>query len=125
MKGQAPGAGPLTSAILVAHLPELGQRDGKALTALAGLAPWSRDSGQQRGNRAIRGGRGLVRRALYLRAWSVIRHESELRRFNQSLRERGKPDNVAVLAVMRNPLLQLNAVARDYRQLVLPAHCLT
>ena len=107
--GKVPGVGPLTSAILVAHLPELGQ---KALTALAGLAPWSRDSGQQRGNRAIRGGRGLVRRALYLRAWSVIRHESELRRFNQSLRERGKPGNVAVLAVMRKPLLQLNAVAR-------------
>ena len=109
MKGQVPGVGPLTSAIPVAHLPEFGQ---KALTALAGLAPRSRDSGQQRGNRAIRGGRGLVRRALYLCAWSVIRHESELRRFNQSLRERGKPGNVAVLAVMRNPLLQLNAVAR-------------
>ena len=61
MKGQAPGAGPLTSAILVAHLPELGQRDGKALTTLVGLAPRFRDSGQQRGNRAIRGGRGLVR----------------------------------------------------------------
>ena len=58
MKGQVPGAGPLTSAILVAHLRELGQ---KALTPLVGLAPWSRDSGQQRGNRAIRGGRGLVR----------------------------------------------------------------
>ena len=109
MKGQVPGVGPLTSAILVAHLPELGQ---KALTALAGLAPWSRDSGQQRGNRAIRGGRGLVRRALYLCAWSVIRHQSELRRFNQSLRERGKPGYVAVLAVMRKLLLQLNAVAR-------------
>ena len=41
MKGQVPGAGPLTSAIPVAHLPELGQRDGKALTTLVGLAPWS------------------------------------------------------------------------------------
>ena len=90
MKGQVPGVGPLISAILVAHLPELGQRDGKALTTLVGLAPRFRDSGQQRGNRAIRGGRGLVRRALYLCAWSVIRHESELRRFNQSLREAGE-----------------------------------
>ena len=56
MKGQVPAVGPLTSPILVAHLPEFGQRDGKALTTLVGLAPWSRDSGQQRGNRAIRGG---------------------------------------------------------------------
>ena len=41
MKSQVLSAGPLTSAILVAHLPEFGQRDGKALTTLVGLAPWS------------------------------------------------------------------------------------
>ena len=48
-----PGIGPLTSAILVANLPELGRRDSKALTSLVGLAPWSRDSGKKRGNRVI------------------------------------------------------------------------
>ena len=107
-----PGVGPLTSATLVAYLPELGCRDSKSLTSLVGLAPWSRDSGKKRGNRAIRGGRGSVRSALYLCAWSVIRHDSELRRFYQRLRQRGKPGNVAVVAVMRKLLLQLNAVAR-------------
>ena len=107
-----PGIGPLTSAILVAYLPELGSWDSKSLTSLVGLAPWSRDSGKRRGNRAIRGGRSSVRRALYLCAWSVIRHDSELRRFYQRLRQRGKPGNVAVVAVMRKLLLQLNAVAR-------------
>ena len=107
-----PGVGPLTAAILVAHLPELGQRDGKALTSLVGLVPWPRDSGQKRGQRAIRGGRGIVRRALYLCAWSVLRTDGELRRFYQSLRQRGKPGNVAVVAVMRKLLLQLNAVSR-------------
>ena len=107
-----PGVGPLTAAILVAHLPELGHWDGKALTSLVGLAPWSRDSGQKRGQRAIRGGRGIVRRALYLCAWSVIRVDGELRCFYQSLRQRGKPGNVAVVAVMRKMLLQLNAIAR-------------
>ena len=110
-----PGVGPLTAAVLVAHLPELGQRDGKALTSLVGLAPWSRDSGQKRGRRAIRGGRGLVRRALYVCAWAVIRHNSEMRRFYQRLRQRGKPGNVSVVAVMRKLLLQLNAVARRGR----------
>ena len=107
-----PGVGPLTSATLVAYLPELGCWDSKSLTSLVGLAPWSRDSGKKRGNRAIRGGRGSVRSALYLCAWSVIRHDSELRRFYQHLRQRGKPGNVAVVAVMRKLLLQLNAVAR-------------
>ena len=53
-----------------------------------------------------------MRSALYMCAWSVIRHDSELRRFYQNLRQRGKPGNVAVVAVMRKLLLQLNAVAR-------------
>ena len=107
-----PGIGPLTAATLVAHLPELGHWDSKALTSLVGLAPWSRDSGKKQGHRAIRGGRGLVRRALYMCAWAVIRHDSEMRRFYDRLRQRGKPGNVAVVAVMRKILLQLNAVAR-------------
>ena len=107
-----PGVGPLTAATLVAHLPELGHWDSKALTSPVGLAPWSRDSGKKRGHRAIRGRRGLVRRALYMCAWAVIRHDSEMRRFYDRLRDRGKPDNVSVVAVMRKILLQLNAVAR-------------
>ena len=107
-----PGIGPLTAAILVSHLPELGQGDSKALTSRVGLAPWSRDSGQKRGQRSIRGGRGIVRRALYLCTWSAIRVNGELRRFYQNLRQRGKPGKVALVAVMRKLLLMLNAVAR-------------
>ena len=107
-----PGIGPLTAATLVAQLSELGHWDSQALTSLVGLAPWSRDSGKKRGHRAIRGGRGLVRRALYMCAWAVIRHDSEMRRFYDRLRQRGKPGNVAVVVVMRKILLQLNAVAR-------------
>ena len=53
-----------------------------------------------------------MRSALYLCAWSVIRHDSELRRFYRHLRQRGKPGNVAVVAVMRKLLVQFNAVAR-------------
>ena len=107
-----PGVGALTAATLVAHLPELGHWDSKALTSLVGVAPWSRDSGQKRGQRAIRGGRRVVRRALYICAWSVIRVDGQIRRFYQSLRQRGKPGKVALVAVMRKLLLQLNAVAR-------------
>ena len=107
-----PGIGPLTSAILVAYLPELGHWDSRKLTSLVGLAPWSGDSGRKQGKRAIRGGQGSVRRALYTCAWSVIRHDGERRRFNRCLRERGKPGNISVVAAMRKLLLHLNAVAR-------------
>ena len=64
-----PGVGQLTAATLVAYLPELGRWDGRALTSLVGLAPWSRDSGKKRGNRSIRGGRGTVRRVSLLREY--------------------------------------------------------
>ena len=107
------GVGELTAATLVAYLPELGRGDAKGLTSLVGLAPWSRDSGRQRGYRAIRGGRGLVRRALYLAALSAIRYkDGKLGRFHRRLRQRGKPGKVAMVAVMRKLLLQLHAVAR-------------
>ena len=107
-----PGVGSLTAAMLVAFLPELGQRDSKALTALVGLAPWSRDSGHKRGQRSIRGGRAAVRHALYMAALSVIRQEGIHQHFYQGLRQRGKTGKVALVAVMRKLLLHLNAVAR-------------
>ena len=107
-----PGVGQLTAATLIAYLPELGQRDGRTLTSLVGLAPWSRDSGKKRSNRSIRGGRGTVRRALYICAWVVLRMDGDLRDFYRRLRERGKPGKVAVIAVARKLLMQLNAVAR-------------
>ena len=52
-----PGLGPVAAATLVA-VPALGHWDDKTLTDLVGLAPWSRHSGQQQGQRSIRGGRG-------------------------------------------------------------------
>ncbi len=105
------GVGVLTAATLVAYVPELGQGSGKALTALVGLVPWAADSGAHRGYRAIRGGRGLVRRALYMAALSVIRTNTDLGRFYQGLRRRGKPGKVALVSVMRKLLLRLHAIA--------------
>lgn len=108
-----PGIGPSTAAILATYLPELGRGSAPGLVSLVGLAPWARDSGQQRGYRSIRGGRGRVRKALYMAALSVIRYPVKgLGRFYHQLRQRGKPGKVALVAVMRKLLLQLHAVAR-------------
>lgn len=105
------GVGPQTAAVLLACLPELGVWSGAALTALVGLAPFNRDSGRHPGRRSIRGGRAMVRSALYMAALSVTRCDSDLRDFYRGLRDRGKPGKVALTAVMRKLLLQLNAVA--------------
>lgn len=107
-----PGVGSLTAAMPVAFLPELGQWDSKALTALVGLAPRSRDRGHKRGRRSIRGGRAAVRHALYMAARSVIRQAGIHQRFHRGLRPRGQTGKVALVAVMRKLLLHLNAVAR-------------
>ena len=106
------GVGTVTTMILLAYLPESGQGDGKGLVSLAGLAPWASDSGRHRGYRAIRGGRGVVRRALYMAALSAIRRNEELRAFYRRLRRRGKVGKVALVAVMRKLLLMLHAIAR-------------
>ena len=103
-----PRVGSLTTATLVAHLAELGLSHSKALTSLVGLAPWFRGSGKRQGDRAAKGGRGLVRRAFYMWARAVVRHDGEMRRFYDRLRQRGKPSNVAVVLMMRQSLLQLN-----------------
>lgn len=106
------GIGELTAVTLLSELPELGSVSGSALTSLAGLAPWSHDSGKQRGYRAIRGGRAGVRKALYMSALSAVRYDSGIKTFYMGLRKRGKPGKVALVAVMRKLLLMLNAVAK-------------
>ena len=52
--GSVLGVGEHTAGVLLTHLPELGRCSGKSLTALVGLAPWSKDSGRKRGHRVIR-----------------------------------------------------------------------
>lgn len=105
------GIGVLTAATLIAELPELGRVDSKPLTALVGLAPWSKESGKYQGYRSIRGGRAKVRKALYMAALSTIRRDGEMRQFYQRLRKRGKVGKVALVAVMRKMLILLNAIA--------------
>src|SRR5207245_5946424 len=51
-----PGVAQVTSATLVAEVPELGRLNRQAITALVGLAPFNDDRGQYRGARRIRGG---------------------------------------------------------------------
>ena len=106
---QVQGVAALTASALLAALPELGMLSKNGVTALAGLAPFNRDSGAFRGTRSIRGGRPAVRRALYMAALSAARANPILRAVYQRLRQRGKAHKVALVAVMRKLLLHLHA----------------
>jgi transposase len=107
------GVGTLTASALLAALPELGALSKNEVTALAGLAPFNRDSGAFRGTRSIRGGRGEVRRALYMAALSASRCNPILKTVYQRLRRAGKAHKVALVAVMRKLLVYLNSILKS------------
>lgn len=107
------GIGPVVSSELIAHLPELGVISHKKISALAGVAPMNRDSGQWRGQRRIQGGRPAVRRALYMAALVASRHNPVIRDFYQRLLHAGKPAKVALTACMRKLLIILNAMLKN------------
>ena len=105
-----PGIGPTVARTLLADLPELGRLDRRAIAALVGVAPFNCDSGQQRGQRHIWGGRAPVRAALYMAALVATRHNAPLGAFYRRLRSAGKPAKVALVAVMRKLLTIINAM---------------
>lgn len=106
------GIGPATTASLIAEVPELGRLSRREISALVGVAPFNRDSGQMRGKRAIFGGRGQVRRSLYMAALVAIRFNAVIKRFYDHLVVAGKPKKVAIVACMRKLLTILNAMVR-------------
>lgn len=108
-----PGVGPVTAAVLMGGMPELGTLSRQQAAALAGLAPFNRDSGAQRGTRHIRGGRAHVRTALYMAALSAIRCNPVIAEDFARLIAAGKPWKVAMAACMRKLLTILNALVRD------------
>jgi transposase len=107
------GVGAVTAAVLVAEMPELGQLSDGEAAALAGLAPYNRDSGPHAAKRSIHGGRAAVRCALYMAALSAMRHDRILRDFHQRLRTAGKAKMVALTAVMRKLIVLLNRLVKN------------
>jgi transposase len=110
-----PGVGPIIASTLIAELPELGQCDRRQIAALAGLAPFTRQSGQWRGKSFIGGGREAVRTALFMGAMVAKQHNPVLKAFFDRLVASGKPKMIALIAVARKLLTILNAVIRDNR----------
>jgi len=107
------GVGPGTSAMLLSHLPELGQINRQQIAALAGLAPWDFKSGKWAGQSKIWGGRMPVRNMLYMAALSAIRWNEVISKFYQRLQSQGKKFKVAITACMRKILVILNTLVRN------------
>lgn len=109
-----PGVGPQLTISLLAYLPELGTLNRKSVAALAGVAPFNRDSGTLRGKRAVWGGRSRIRASLYMGALVATRHNPVISTFYQRLLAAGKPKKVALTACMRKLLIILNAMLKHH-----------
>lgn len=106
------GVGELSAFMLLAAMPELGSMNKGQAAALAGVAPFNRDSGPWRGKRAIYGGRPSARRALYMIALVASRHNKTLAAFYQRLLANGKPKKVALTALMRKLINLFNSLIK-------------
>src|ERR1035438_7655318 len=108
-----PGVGPVVAATMLAEMPELGCLTTQTAAALAGVAPYNRDSGGQTGVRHTNGGRAAVRCALYMATLSAVRHDRILKEFYLRLRAAGKKPLVAMTACMRKLVILMNRLLKN------------
>ena len=111
-----PGVSNTLARTFLAEVPELGTLSRREIASLAGLAPYTRQSGRWKGKSMIGGGRSPLRAALYMAALSAIRCNPTLKAFYQRLLSAGKPKMVGLIAVARKILTILNAMIRDRKQ---------
>lgn len=105
------GIGLPTAVAILVRLPEIGRITREQAVALAGLAPYDDDSGEQVGARHIEGGRKRLRRALYTASLAAsFRWNRQLIQLYQRLTAAGKEHKRALVACARKMLIFANTV---------------
>lgn len=107
-----PGIGPVSAAMLIAEMPELGRMTSGEAAAMTGLAPIPHDSGAMRGKRAIAGGRRALRHVLFQAALAAACHNPVLKPVAQALKIRGKPHKLVIVAIARRLITIANAILK-------------
>lgn len=108
------GLGKICAATLLAHIPEIGTLSRQEIAALAGLAPYNRDSGSTCRRRHIHGGRKRLRACLYMAAVCAIQHNPAMKEFYTRLVEDNhRPKKVALTAVMRKLIIAANSAVKN------------
>lgn len=98
---------------MLAEMPELGRLNRRTVAALAGVAPYNRDSGEKKGIRCIQGGRRAARNALYMATLTAMRYDRILKEFYLRLRSAGKKPLVAMTACMRKLVILMNHLLKN------------
>ena len=94
-----PGIGPVSAAMLIAELPEIGRMTSGEVAAMTGRAPVPHDSGAMRGRRTIAGRRRSRRHVLFQAALAAACHNPVLKPVAKRLKERGKPHKLVIIAI--------------------------
>lgn len=109
----APGVGQTVAATLLSELPELGRLNRHEIAALAGVAPFARDSGSAQRRRSTWGGRRSVRSVLYMAALTARRCNPVIKAFAARLAAKGKSFKAVQIACIRKLLVILNAMLKS------------
>ena len=112
------GVGKVTAWTLLTHLPEITRVNRNQLVALAGLAPYNRDSGKTSRRRKICAGRAKVRKCLYMATMTAAIHNEHIRTYVERLRSKGKPYRCAIVAAMRKLLLHLQSILKKQQIII-------
>lgn len=105
------GVGPRTALAILIRMPEIGRITREQAAALAGLAPYDDDSGEQTGARHIQGGRKRLRKSLYSAALAAaFRWNDQLIQTYKRLITAGKSHKVALVACARKLLIFVNTI---------------
>lgn len=110
------GVGRVTAWSILAYLHEITTVNRSQLAALAGVAPFNRDSGKSAGKRTIYGGRAKVRACLYMAAVCAARCNPVIKPYVEGLRKRGKPFKCAIVAAMHKLLIHIQSVLKNHER---------
>jgi transposase len=106
------GVGEITAWTILAYMPEITTLCRNEAVAMAGLAPFNRDSGKTVKPRRICGGRAKIRKCLFMAAQSAARFNPIVKQYVQKLRDRGKPYKCAMVAAMRKLLIHIRTILK-------------
>lgn len=107
------GVGSVTSWTILTFLPEITELSRNEIVALAGIAPFNKDSGKSSGRRSIQAGRAKVRKCLYMAAQTAAQHNEVIMTYVAGLIARGKHYKMAMVAAMRKLLIHLQSLLKN------------
>lgn len=107
------GVGKITAWTLLGYLSEMESLERNKVVALAGIAPFNRDSGQSCAKRSIFGGRSKVRKCLYMAAHTAASRNPVISAYVSGLLARGKPYKCSIVAAMRKLLIHIHSLLKN------------